>query len=140
MRLRSLLGFTIITAMLAAPTLATAGADHKVFRPVIKANNHSFYGVSVDSERCLLAVKVYYFAPKNEYADSDEHRFRIKVEFAGGVEVVTRPFTNRTPGSRTLYHAHRTARANCWARKPLEIKGIRVVSCHGKKCKLPKLR
>jgi len=140
MSIRSLLCIATLAGLLAAPSLASAGADAKVFRPAVKTNSHAFYGVSVEGERCTLAVKVHYHAPKEIYDASTVYRFRVKVEFNRGGSLFTRTFTNKRAGSRVHYYPHNTTRAGCWARNNTEIKRIKVVSCAGKKCKLPKLR
>ncbi len=140
MFIRPLFGIALGLAVVTTPRFAAAGSDHKVFRPAIDANGHSFYGVSVEDERCMLALKIYYFAPKALYDGRTVHRFRAKVEFARGGSVFTRTFTNRRTGNRSHYYTHRTRRRGCWARNKVRIKAIKVVSCSGRKCKLPKLR
>ncbi len=140
MSLRSLAFLAAIAGCLTAPSIATAGSDAKVFRPAVHTNQHAFYGVSVEDERCTLAVKLHYFAPKAKYPAGTVYRFRAKVSFTRGGSLFTRTFTNNRPGNRVQYYPHNTTRAGCWARNNTKIKSIQVVSCGGSKCKLPKLR
>jgi len=138
MTIRSLLFAAAFAGTLSAPALANAGSDHKVFRPAIKTAGHDFYGVSIQSERCMLAVKTYYSAPKDKYDGKNVFRFRVKVELAPGGTIFTRTFSNSLAGSRTNYYSQSTHRAGCWAGNEFKIKNVSVVSCSGKRCKLPK--
>lgn len=141
MHIRTTVSAAILIGMLGASGAASAGDDARIFRPAVKADGHAFYGVQVGNHGCVLGVKLYYNAPKDAYDAKTIYRFRAKVTFFGGGSVYTRTFTNKRPGNkRVFYYPRNTRHAGCWARNDVRIRNLFVVSCEGRKCKLPKLR
>lgn len=137
---RATLCLFTLAGLVAAPKLAFAGDDARIFRPPVKTSGHVFYGVAVSNRQCVLDVKLHYQAPKAAYDGTTVYRFRAKVTFFGGGSVYTRSFTNKRGGNRVFYYPRNTYRRGCWARNEVKIRNLSVVSCEGRKCKLPKLR
>lgn len=122
---------------IAAPALAWVFE----FPITARVNGHEFDRIEVVGKDCSLTVRLWFDAPKDQYAsrakNRNHHRFRARVLFDNDQTLITTVFGNGTPGKRMLTHREDTSAQGCWSKKKLKVRDVDVVGCRAKGCKLP---
>jgi hypothetical protein len=104
-----------------------------------RIHGHQFSLVTLESgEACTVKVQVRFDAPREKYeGESPErqvYRFHVRAKLDGGRQLLTRVFSNSSPGTRTYGYTHDTSAEGCWAKQPQKLVGIDVEGCRGARC------
>jgi hypothetical protein len=129
-------GIVVLSAALVLPSLALAWSKEATF--MARVHKHEFSRATVDSEQCLLKLRVFFDAPEAAYQSEtrsrNEYRFHARVNLDAGHTLLTPVFRNLTPGAHSFDYVKDTAGEGCWARTELKIFGVDVEGCRGAGC------
>jgi hypothetical protein len=108
-----------------------------------RIHGHQFSLVTIESgEACAVKVQVRFDAPREKYEEKYEgesperkvYRFHVRAKLDGGRQLVTRVFSNSSPGTRTFVDTQDTSGEGCWGKQPQKLIGIDVEGCRGARC------
>jgi hypothetical protein len=123
-------------AWLLVPAAAFAWNQQASFET--RVHGHEFYRVRVETNQCELTMRVLFTAPeagyKHELPEKNVYRFRARLKLEDGRNVVTRIFSNSSPGTRGYTHVLDTTADACWAKLEHKIRGVDIEGCRGSGC------
>ncbi len=128
-------------ALLAAAATAGAATEWKadaLFRASI--HGHVFDKIEAWNEDCVLYSKVYFTAPAEAYREEapvrNHYRFKAKVAYKTGKELISGVFFTRSAARRSYTFRRDTRDEGCWARQKQQPADVRVEGCRGEGCKV----
>jgi hypothetical protein len=123
-------------ALLSVPAVALAWSQKANFETHV--HGHEFYRVSVETNQCVLKMRVLFTAPdagyKNEFPAKNFYRFHARLKLENEHSVATRIFSNSAPGTRGYDYVLDTSAEGCWAKLEQKIRGVDIEGCRGAGC------
>jgi hypothetical protein len=126
----------VTAAALLTPALALAWSKEASF--LARVHKHEFTRATVESEGCVLKLRLFFEAPESAYQSDakarNEYRFHARVKLEGSNALLTPVFHSLTPGKRSYDYAKDTTSDGCWAKSEAKIFGVNVEGCRGAGC------
>jgi hypothetical protein len=101
-------------------------------------HEHVFTHMAVESSGCVVQTEVRFEAPKqayeSEYEVRNHYRFKARVRFAGGKQVLSPIFSSSSAAKRRYTFRSDTSSEGCWAKERQKLVDIDVEGCRGKGC------
>jgi len=102
----------------------------------VKAHDHEFHAVRVESTDCNVRYKLSFSAPESAYpaGKSRYYQFHARIRFHSGKSITSLIFANPGAGERVYERVYDTTTEGCWARDTQKLLGVDVEACRGRGC------